>query len=97
MMQERIITMNGEGITATKMDIYPLDCDEECDITVTVTWENKGNRRKGFIPTIIVNEQKISPGTEIYLNKNETVIRTFNLTDLREGTYNICPVPNKPE
>lgn len=91
-----IVTMNGEGITATNMDVSPLDCDEECDVTITVTWENKSNRRRKFIPAIIVDGNKISLGTEIYLNKNDIITRTYNLTNLTEGTYNICPDPNAP-
>lgn len=87
-------TLNGEKIAAMDMIINPTDCDEPCNATVTVTWKNTGSGIAKFNPAITVNENKIKLGTEITLHKNETTTQTFNLTNLMEGTYSICPYPN---
>jgi hypothetical protein len=92
-----IIALNGddeENITATDMIINPLDCDEPCNSVVTVTWKNIGKKSATFRPAIKVNGIKIELVTEITLTKNHTTIQTFNLTNLMEGTYTICPYPN---
>lgn len=92
-----IITINGddeEHITAVDMIINPLDCDEPCNSVIIVTWENIGKKPGKFRPAIKVNETKIELGTEITLTKNHTTTQTFNLTNLMEGTYTICPYPN---
>jgi hypothetical protein len=86
--------MNGEEIVAINMIIDPVDCDEQCNATVTVTWQSTSNRRKKFIPAINVNGQKISPYGEISIVKDQTITKTFDLTGLMEGTYTICPYPN---
>ncbi len=92
-----IIAINGddeEHITATNMIIKPLDCDEPCNSVVIVTWENTGQKPETFRPAIKVNGTKIELGTEITLIKNHTTTQSFNLTNLMEGTYTICPYPN---
>ncbi len=88
--------MNGDDdghIIATNIIINPTDCDEPCNSVVTVTWKNTGKKQK-FMPAIKVNGTKIELGTEITLNKNQTTTKTFNLTNIMEGTYTICPYPN---
>lgn len=97
MSDDHISIMNGDDnghITATNMTINPTNCDEPCNSIVTVTWENIGKKPGKFRPAIKVNETKIELGTEITLNKNRTTTQTFNLTNLMEGTYTICPYPN---
>lgn len=92
-----IIAMNGddeEHIAATNMTINPVDCNEPCNSVVIVTWENIGKKPGTFVPAITVNGTKIELGTEIRLTKNQTTTQTFNLTNLMEGTYTICPYPN---
>lgn len=85
---------NEKRITATNMVIDPTDCDEPCDAIVTVVWENIGKKQENFRPTIEINGAKVELGTEITLDENQTTIQTFNLTDLMEGIYTICPYPN---
>ena len=84
---------NGENITATNMTISPTDCDEPCNAIVTVTWVNSGQGSGKFKPAIKVNGI-IKQLEEINLRKNQTITMTFNLTNLMEGTYTICPYPN---
>jgi hypothetical protein len=85
---------NGTKIVATSMTLNTTDCDELCDPTITVIWQNTG-KRNTFRPAIKVNGNKIEKGIEVTLNKNEyTSPITFNLTNLVEGTYEICPDPN---
>lgn len=99
-MTTKIITTNGDhddddrNITATDMIIDPIDCDEPCNVTIIVTWANRGNKREKFKPAIKVNDTKIELGIEIALNKNQITTQTFNLTNLMEGTYTVCPYPN---
>jgi hypothetical protein len=81
------------NIIATNMTVDPTDCDELCDVTVTVTWQNTGGRTATITPAIVVNTTR-TEGTPITLIKNQTVTITFNVTDLTEGTYTICPDPN---
>ena len=88
-----IITTNGEHITATGMTINPIDCDEPCNATVTVIWKNIGNGPGKFRPGIKVNEDRIRLD-EMTLAKNQTTTQIFNLTNIMEGTYTICPDPN---
>ena len=83
-----------ETITATNMTLSTTDCDEPCNTIVTVTWINTGNSTVKFNPAITVNGNKIMLRTEIMLHKNDTTTQTFNLTNLMEGTYNVCPYPN---
>ena len=84
---------NGEHITATNMTIIPTDCDEPCNTIVTVTWMNSGQGSGKFKPAIKVNGIK-NELEEITLRRNQTITKTFNLTNLMEGTYTICPYPN---
>ena len=102
MSDDHISIMNGdddehddddEHIIATNIIINPTDCDEPCDSIVTVTWKNIGKRQK-FRPAIKVNGTIIELDIEIILNKNQTTTQTFNLTNIMEGTYIICPYPN---
>src|SRR3990167_9765187 len=88
-----IQTVNGEHITATNMTINPTDCDEPCSATVTVTWKNSGQGSGKFKPAIKVNGIK-NELEEITLKRNQTITKTFNLINLMEGTYTICPYPN---
>lgn len=92
-----IETINGDddhSITATNMVITPIDCDERCNATVTVTWTNTGKEKTKFMPTIKINGTKMELGRYITLRENQTTTQTFNLTNLMEGTYEICPYPN---
>lgn len=96
MLDDHISTMNGDDddhIIATNIIINPTDCDEPCNSVVTVTWKNMGKKQK-FCPTIKVNGTKIELGRYITLDKYETTTQTFNLTNIMEGTYIICPYPN---
>lgn len=98
MPDDHMSIMNGddddEHIIATNMIINPTDCDEPCNSIVTVTWKNIDKWREKFRPAIKVNGTKIELGIEITLNKNDVTTQTFNLTNLMEGTYTICPYPN---
>lgn len=90
-------TLNGDGggvITAINMTINPTDCDEHCNATVTVTWVNAEKERAKFRPAIKINGTKMDLGIEITLIKNQTTTQTFNLMNLTQGTYDICPYPN---
>lgn len=89
-----MFTLNVKKIVATNMTLSTYDCDEPCNPTVTVIWTNTGSRQK-FRPEITVNGNKIEFGKEITLNKNQSTSPiTFNLINLMEGTYEICPYPN---
>jgi plastocyanin len=81
------------NITATNMTVQPTDCDEPCNVTVTVTWKNTGGRTATITPAIVVDTTR-TEGAPITLAKNETVTITFNVAGLIEGTYNVCPDPN---
>lgn len=92
-----LFSLNGTNIAATSMTLSTIDCDEPCNPTVTVIWTNTGKREK-FRPAITVNGNKIELGTEITLDKNHSTMPVeFNLTNLMEGTYEICPYPNATE
>ena len=89
--------LNGTKIVATSMTLSTIDCDEPCNPTVTVIWKNTGNTTK-FKPAITVNGNKIEKSTEITLSRNQfTSPIIFNLTNLMEGIYKICPYPNATE
>ena len=85
---------NGGHIIATNMIINPINCDEPCNATVTVTWKNTGEGSTKFKPAITINGTKRELNIEITLTKNNTTTQIFNLTNLMEGTYTICPYPN---
>ncbi len=89
----RINAANGAHITAIGMTIIPNDCDEHCNSTITVTWKNMGNGPGKFRPGIRINDDRIRYEL-ITLAKNQTTTQIFNLTDLMEGIYTICPDPN---
>lgn len=70
-----------------------ITCTEPCDLTIDVTWTNTGGITGTFAPTITVNglpnvlpNESLGPGL--------SVTKTFTLTDLMIGDYNICPEPN---
>ena len=84
---------NVEHIIAIDMTIDPTDCDEPCNAIVTVTWKNSGQGSGKFKPAIKVNGIK-NELEEITLRRNQTITKTFNLINLMEGTYTICPYPN---
>ena len=90
---DKIISINSIDITAIGMTISATDCDEPCNATITVTWQNTYHAPKKFRPGITVNGV-LTRLSEIRLDTNEIVTKTFNLTNLMEGTYNICPNPN---
>jgi hypothetical protein len=92
--EPQIEIMNGKEIVAINMVIYPIDCDEPCNATVTITWKNTSNKRIEFRPTIDVNGQKISPYGEMSIAKYQTITKTFDITGLMEGIYTVCPDPN---
>ncbi len=85
--------LNGTKIRATSLVLSTTDCDEPCSITVTVIWKNTGNSGS-FKPAITVNGIKTEKTYYITLGKNKTTTQIFNLTDLMEGTYTVCPYPN---
>ena len=89
-----ISTLNGAKIVATDIVLSTVDCDEPCNVTVTVKWKNIGNSPAKFRPAITVNGVKSELGTEITLAKNQITTQIFHLTNLMEGTYTICPFPN---
>lgn len=89
-----ITVVKPANITAIDMTIDPTDCDEPCDAIVTITWQNIGGRPITFEPAIIVNDTRTGLGEEITLSRDETTSQTFNLTDLLEDVYTICPDPN---
>ncbi len=98
-MMTRLIMLNGDDddddhITATNMIIDPIDCYEPCNVTIAVTWTNTSEERKRFRPAIDVNGIRIELGIEISLKSHRTTTQTFNLTDLMEGVYTVCPYPN---
>ena len=92
-----IKTVNGDGesnITAIDMVIDPIDCDTPCNATIIITWQNIGKKPEKFKPAIKVNDTKTGEKPELTLAKNQTTTQTFNLTNLMEGIYTICPYPN---
>lgn len=89
-----ISVLVGTGITASSMTLSTNDCDEPCDVTITVIWTNTG-KRETFRPAITVNGNNIELGTQITLNKGaSTQPIIFNLVNLTENTYEVCPNPN---
>lgn len=80
-------------ITATDMTINPTDCDELCDVTITITWTNTGSRPGTVTPGVVIDGVK-TEGTPITLTKNQTATQTFNVTGLLEGDHSVCPDPN---
>lgn len=96
-IETTIKTVNGDDkghITAINMVIDPIDCDEPCNAIITVTWKNIGEKSEKFKPVIIVNGTKTGEKPEMPLARNQTTTQTFNLNNLTEGTYIICPYPN---
>lgn len=91
-MPGHIIAMNGD-IVAVSMTVIPTNCYEPCNVTVMVTWQNVSNRSVDFWPTIVVNKKTRIELDRTTLPENESTIQTFNITDLVEGTYTICPHP----
>jgi hypothetical protein len=92
---QTITVLKPANIVATDMTMSKNDCEEPCDVTVTITWQNIGSKPGTITPGIIVNDVTTN-GTPITLAKDETVTQTFNLTNLPEiaGDYTICPYPN---
>ena len=81
-------------ITATNITYSTTDCDEPCNVTVTITWTNTGGRTQTITPGIIVDGVRTA-GTPITLAKNETATpQIFTVTGLMEGDHTICPDPN---
>lgn len=76
------------------MTIDPTDCDEHCNSTIIVTWKNNSAKKRKFKPAIFVNDIKIELDIEVSLSKNQTTTQIFNLNNLIEGIYRICPYPN---
>lgn len=93
-IETHITSMNGARITATHMTIEPTDCDESCNATVTVTWKNIGNGPGKFKPAIKIDDTRIRLDEEINLAKGQTTTQIFNITNLMEGIYTVCPIPN---
>lgn len=81
-------------ITAINMTIDPIDCDEPCNATVIVTWQNTGGRATTITPAIIVDTLTTPAAAPITLAHNETAQVTFNVTGLAAGNHSVCPVPN---
>lgn len=82
------------NITATDMVIEPVDCDEPCDATITVTWTNAGGREQTITPAIIVDGVRTEAAAPITLDENEMAVVIFNVTGLMEGDHSVCPDPN---
>lgn len=81
-------------IEATNMTIDPMDCDEPCGATVTITWTNNGGVTQTITPAIIVDTVS-TPATEsITLGPGESAIVEFDVTGLMEGDHSVCPDPN---
>lgn len=81
-------------IIATDLIIDPIDCDEPCDSTVTITWKNVGGRTQTITPAIIVDGLTTPSAAPITLAKNETATVVFHVTGLLEGDHSVCSDPN---
>lgn len=91
----KIVTVRRPAkIEATNMDVTPLDCDMPCILIITITWTNTGGRPGSFDPAIKIDGTVIPIGSSTPLNPGENIIITYELSDLSEGTHEICPDPN---
>ena len=88
-----ISILNGVKIAAISLVLSTTDCDEPCNVTVTVIWKNTGSSGS-FKPAITVNGIKTEKTYYVTLGKNQITTQTFNLTNLTEGIYVVCPYPN---
>jgi hypothetical protein len=81
------------NITATDITYSTTDCDEPCDVIITITWTNTGGRAQTITPGIIIDDVRTA-GTSITLAKAQTATQIFNITGLTEGVHTVCPDPN---
>jgi hypothetical protein len=81
------------NIVATAITPSVTTCTTPCNMTVDITWTNNGGTSGTFIPTITVNG---TPTTlpEESLDPSLSTTKTFSLTEVMVGTYNICSEPN---
>lgn len=69
-------------------------CTAPCDMTVDITWTNNGGITGTFTPVIVVNGTSTPSATIETLDPTQSVTKTFSLTGLIAGAYNICSDPN---
>lgn len=81
------------NIAATAITPSITTCTAPCNMTVDITWTNNGGTSGTFIPTITVNGTVIALSEES-LDPSLSITKTFPLTGLIAGTYNICSLPN---
>ena len=82
------------NITATDITYSTTDCEEPCNVTVTITWKNTGGKTATITPGIVVDGITTPAPAPITLAKDETAIVVFHLTGLLEGNHSVCPDPN---
>ncbi len=91
------VTLQGTSglanIIATAITPGTVLCVEPCNTTVDITWTNNGVVTGTFIPTITVNGNPMSMSEE-FLDPGLSATRTFSLSGLTAGDYNICADPN---
>lgn len=81
-------------IEATNMNVTPLECDISCTFTLSITWTNTGGRSGSFEPAIKIDNVRISIGALTPLDTGQGITITYEISDLSEGTHEICPDPN---
>jgi len=81
-------------IITKKSCTEPCNCVEPCDVDISITWKNTGGVPGTFEPAIKINTVRTGSGSNKNLGVNETYTETFNVINLIEGNYNICPDPN---
>ncbi len=91
---ETLAVRKPANITAISRTFSTLDCDEPCNATITVTWQNTGGRNGSFEPAIIINGVRNGSGLNQSIQPSQTYQYTFTLSNLVEGTYTVCPDPN---
>jgi hypothetical protein len=69
------------------------NCLFPCNLTVDIIWQNMGINIGTFVPAVVIDGIKTSFAPES-LTGGETVLHTFSITGLTDGTHTICPDPN---
>lgn len=80
-------------ITAIDMT-SATDCLDPCNLIVGVTWNNNGNKTGTFIPSIIIDNNKIISLPPENLDPDSSITLQFYLEDIEIGIHDICPNPN---
>lgn len=70
------------------------ECQEPCSVSVKFTWKNTGGVGGRFEPAIVVNGTRTGSGTQQNISPGQEYTEIFDLIDLINGTYTICPDPN---